>query len=187
MLQNRVSNYSQCGLTLMEVLFALVISGILLMTSMRLMTDQWRGARALKNHLEVHYSVMTAGNTVSDAIRMAKTVEWVKDSGVLRVLPMPDDANPVPTLDSYFMDDLDRDGTKDLYWRHLGVSQPLASYTSKWECTEVEPGLWDVFLEASVDGQSATWRGAIWRRTYSPVSPVSIGQRVMSAFLFSSF
>ncbi|HUS88198.1 MAG TPA: type II secretion system protein [Desulfosporosinus sp.] len=187
MLLNRGGFYSERGFTLLEVLFALVISGILLMTSMRLMTDQWRGARALKNHLEAHYSVMTAGKTVSDAIRMAKTVEWVKDSGVLRVLPMPDDANPVPTLDSYFIDDLDRDGTKDLYWRHLGVSQPLASYIAKWECTEVEPGLWEVFLEASVDGQSATWRGVIWRRTYSPVSPVSTGQLVMPPFLSSSF
>lgn len=184
---NRVGNYTECGLTLLEVFVALVISGILLMTSMRLMTDQWRGARALKNHLEAHYSVMAAGKTVSDAIRMAKTVEWVKDSGVLRVLPMPDDANPVPTLDAYFIDDLDRDGTKDLYWRHLGVSQPLASYILMWVCTEVEPGLWEVFLEANVDGQSATWRGVIWRRTYSPVSPVSTGQRVMSAFLSLSF
>lgn len=180
---NKGGEYSERGFTLLEVLFALIISGVLLMTSMRLLTYQWRGARALKNHLEAHYSVMTTGRTVSDAIRMAKTVEWVKDSGVLRVLPMPDDANPAPTLDLYFVDDLDRDGTKDLYWRYLGVSQPLASYISKWECTEVEPGLWEVFLEASVDGQSTTWRGVISRRTYSPVSPASTGQRVMSAYL----
>lgn len=179
---NRGEDYSERGFTLLEVLFALVISGILLMTSMRLMTEQWRGAHALKNHLEAHYSVMTAGKTVSDAIRMAKTVEWVKESGVLRVLPMPDDTNLVPTLDSYFMDDLDRDGTKDLYWKHLNVSQPLASYISIWKCTEVGPGLWEVFLEASVDGQSATWRGVIGRRTYSPVSSVSAGQWAMPAF-----
>ena len=187
MLLNRGGFYSERGFTLLEVLFALLISGIFLMTAMRFLTDQWRGARALKNHLEAHYSVMTAGKTVSDAIRMAKTVEWIKDSGVLRVLPLPDDANLVPTLDSYFIDDADHDGTKDLYWRHLSVSQPLASYISKWECTEVEPGLWEVFLEASVDGQSATWRGVIWRRAHSPVSPVSIDQRVMLAFLSSFF
>lgn len=175
------------GLSLLEVLVALVISTMLIMTSMRLMTDQWRGARALKNRLEAHYSVMTTGKTVSDAIRMAKTVEWVKASGMLKVLPMPDDTNPVPTLDSYFIDDLDRDGIKDLYWKHFNVSQPLASYILSWECSEVEPGLWEVFLEAIVDGQSATWRGVIKRRTYSPVSPVSTAQRVMSAFLSLSF
>jgi len=182
----RGDDYSKYGFTLVEVLFALLISGILLMTSMRLITDQWREIRALKNYLEVHYSIMTAGKTISDTIRMAKTVEWVKDSGVLKVLPMPDDANPLPTLDSYYIDDLDFDGTKDLYWRHSNVSQPLASYLLKWECAEVQPGLWEVFLEASLNGQSATWHGIILRRTYSPVSPVSTGQRVMPAFLSSS-
>jgi len=163
-------NYSARGFTLLEVLFALVISGILLMISLRLITDQWRVARQLKNHLEAQYSVMTAGKVVSDAIRMAKTVEWVEGSEVLKVLPMPDDANLVPTLDSYLINDLDRDGTKDLYWRHLNVPQPLASYISIWKCAEVEPGLWEVSLEANVDGQSATWRGVIRRRTYSPMS-----------------
>lgn len=187
MLLNRGVLYSERGLTLMEVLFALVISGIFLMTAMRFFTDQWRGARTLKNHLEAHYAVMTAGKTASDAIRMAKTVEWVSDNAVLRVLPMPDDANPVPTLDFYFIDDLDRDGTKDIYWKHSGVSQPVASYIISWKCVEVEPGLWDVLLQASVDGQIVTWRGGARRRTYYPVSPVNTGQQVMSAFLFSFF
>lgn len=171
----------ESGLTLLEVILALIISGILLMTSMRLMTDQWRGARDLKNHLEAHYSVMTSGKTVSDAIRMAETVEWIKESGVLWVLPMPEDANPVPALDAYFVDDLDRDGRKDLYWRHLNVSQPLASYISTWKCTEVEPGLWEIILEASLKGQNASWRGVIWRRTYSSVTSIRTSRRVMSA------
>ncbi len=161
---NRVDNDFKSGFTLLEVLLALVISGILLMTSMHLMTDQWKGALALKNYLEAHYSVMTAGKTVSDAIRMAKTVEWVEDYGVLKILPMPDDSNLVPTLDSYLIDDLDRDGTKDLYWKHLNVSQPLASYISRWKCTEVGPGLWDVFLEASLDGQIVKWQTVIRQR-----------------------
>lgn len=166
---NKRDNYGKCGFTLLEVLLALVISGILLMTSMRLMTEQWRGARALKNHLEAHYSVLTSGKTVSDAIRMAKTVEWVGDLGMLKVLPMPDDTNPKPLPDTYFMDDKDHDGIIDLYWRHSTFSpQPLASYISKWQCTEVQTGLWEVFLEASVEGQSATWRGVIWKRMDSP-------------------
>lgn len=170
MLLNRVGNYSKGGFTLLEVLVALVISGILLMTSMRLITEQWRGARALKNHLEAHYSVMTTGKTVSDAIRMAETVEWDNIQGVLRVLPMPDAGIPIPKQDYYYMADADGDGIKDLYWKHFGVPEPLASYIKKWECTEVEPGLWEVVLEASVGGQSATWRGVIWRRTYCRLS-----------------
>ncbi|HWQ41032.1 MAG TPA: prepilin-type N-terminal cleavage/methylation domain-containing protein [Desulfosporosinus sp.] len=161
---NKEGDYSEYGLTLLEVLLALVISGILIMISMRLLTAQWREARALKNHLEAHYSIMTAGKTVSDAIRMAKTVEWVDDSETLMVLPMMDDVNQVPTLDSYFINDLDGDKTKDLYWRHLGSSQPLASYILKWKCTEEEPGLWEIFLQASVDGNDVLWRTVIRQR-----------------------
>ena len=179
--------FTECGLTLLEVIFSLVISGILLITSMRFLTDQWQGARTLKNHLEAHYFVMTAGETVSAAIRRAETVVWVKDSEELRVLPMPEDANPVPTLDSYFIDDLDRDRTKDLYWKHSGIAQPLASYISKWECMEVEPGLWKVFLQSSVDDQVVSWRSVIRQRTSASEFPVSTGLEGMSAFLSSSF
>jgi len=184
MLLNRES---ERGLTLLEVLLALLISGIFLVTSMRLLTDQWRGARTLKNHLEAHYAVMTAGKTVSDGVRMAKTVEWVNDSGVLKVLPMPEDGNLIPTLDTYFIGDLDLDRTKDLYWKHLGVSEPLASFITRWECTEVEPGLWEVFLQANVNGQIVTWRSVTRQRVHSAVSPVSTGQWVMLAFLSSFF
>ncbi|EHQ88073.1 type IV pilus modification PilV family protein [Desulfosporosinus youngiae] len=161
--------HSERGLTLMEVIFALLISGIFLMVSMRLLTDQWRGSRALKNYLEAHYAVMTAGKTVSDAIRTAETANWTPGSKVLQVLPLRDDTNPRPTLDSYFMDDLDRDGKNDLYWRHLGVSQPVASYLTGWKCVEVEPGLWEIFLEANMDGQTATWQSTVRQRIYPPI------------------
>ncbi|MDR3601870.1 MAG: prepilin-type N-terminal cleavage/methylation domain-containing protein [Desulfosporosinus sp.] len=184
---NRRWFHSEHGLTLLEVIVALVISGIFLITTLRLLTDQWRGACFLKNHLEAHYAVMTAGKTVSDVIRMAKNVEWVKDTAVLKILPLPDGANPAPTLDAYFIADLDQDGRDDLYWQHAGVSQPLASCITRWKCEEVEPGLWEVLLQASVDGQVVSWSGWVRRRTYSPVSTLSIDQGVMSAFLSSSF
>jgi len=174
------------GLTLLEVLLALLIAGIFLVTSMRLLTDQWRGARALKNYLEAHYSIMSAGKTVSDVVRMAKTVEWVNNSGVLKVLPQPEDGNQTPTLDTYFIADLDLDGTKDLYWKHLGISEPLASFITRWECAEVEPGLWEVFLQANVNGQTVSWR-SITRQRVPAVSTLGTDQRVMSACLSSCF
>lgn len=170
MLSNSGELPNERGLTLLEVLFALLISGIFLIAAMRCLTDQWRGAYSLKNHLEGHYAALTVGKTISDVIRMAKTVEWVEGIGVLKVLPLPDDTNLAPTLDSYFIDDLDQDGVKDLYWKHAGVSQPLASYLTSWECMEVEPGLWDIRLEVSLDGQVIMWHGVVRRRTYSPVS-----------------
>ncbi|GAB6155376.1 type II secretion system protein [Desulfosporosinus burensis] len=197
--RNRNSNCNgsnaECGLTLMEVLFALLITGIFLIMALRFFTDQWRGARFLKNHLEAHYFVMTAGNTVSDVIRTAQTVEWVPDSGMLKVLPLPDDANLTPSLDIYFVADLDHDGTRDLYWRHLGASQPVASYVIGWECMEVEPGLWEIFLQASVEGQTVIWQSMIRQRAHSTIchgSPhtsvvQSTGQQGMSLCLSSFY
>ena len=185
----RLTRGFEHGFTLLEVLLALLIMSILLMTSMRLLTDQWWEAKALKNHLEAHYSVLTAGKTVSDAVRMAKTVEWVNESGnlKLKVLPMPDDSNPKPTLDSYFIYDADEDGTKDLYWEHLKVKQPLASYIAQWECTEVEPGLWEVFLEANANGQSAKWRSLTRQRVRPQAASASTNQSVLPPFLYLSF
>lgn len=167
---NANDKHTNAGLTLLEVLFALIITGIFLIMALRFFTDQWRGARSLKNHLEAHYFVMTAGKTVSDVLRTAQTVEWVPDPGVLKVLPLPDDANLVPSLDTYFVGDLDHDQTRDLYWRHLGASQPVASYVTGWECREVEPGLWEIFLQASVEEQTVIWQSMIRQRAHSTIS-----------------
>ncbi|AET66683.1 prepilin-type N-terminal cleavage/methylation domain-containing protein [Desulfosporosinus orientis DSM 765] len=160
---NRKAETQEQGMTLMEVLFALLISGIFLMVAMGLFTDQWRGARVLKNHLEAQYSVLTAGKTLSDAIRMSQRTTW-EETGQLKVLPLPDESTPRPTQDSYFLDDLDGNGQADLYWRHAGVSQPVASHLISWECREVEPGLWKIVLQAKVDGQGAAWQTLIRQR-----------------------
>lgn len=162
MLSNRKTEYRERGLTLMEVLFALLIAGVFLMLALGLFINQWRGARALQNRLEAHYSVLTAGKTLSDAVRMSEQVTW--EGGRLKVLPLPDKATSQPALDSYFLDDLDGDGHKDLYWRHAEVSQPVASHLLSWECKEVEPGLWKIVLLAEAGGQRAAWQTFIRRR-----------------------
>lgn len=160
------------GLTLMEILVALLISGFFLILALRFFTDQWRGASALKNHLEAQYYAMTAGRTISDVIRMAQTVEWTPETGVLKVLPLPDDTNLTPSVDSYFVSDLDHDGTSDLYWKHSGTSQPVASYVTALECKEVEQGLWEIYLQTSVEGQAVIWRSMVRVRVRSIISQV---------------
>lgn len=170
MLWNRESKLLERGLTLLEVLFALLITGMFMMTTQRLMTDQWRGSRNLRNYLEAHYAVVTAGQTLSREIRSAQTVEWLEDKKKLLILPLPTAANLSPTLDSYFIDDLDSDGIKDLYWKHLGNNEPLASNITEWECVEVEPGLWNVNLRASVQGQKVSWRSSVRKRIPSPIT-----------------
>lgn len=151
------------GFTLLEVLLALLISGIFLSLALRLFLDQWRGARALKERSEIQYALVTAGRTVSDAIRSAQTVQWASP-GVLHILPWPDGGTF--TTDLYYIDDKDRDEIKDIYWEHLNVANPVASRITGFTCTEVEPGLWQVFLKAVSGQQTATWEGLIRQRTY---------------------
>lgn len=170
MLLNNAADYLERGLTLLEVLIAFLITGILMVTILSLLTDQSRGACSLKNHLEAHYAVMTAGHTISSEIRAAQTVEWVQDSKTLNILPLPSDANPLPAPDSYFIGDLDYDGIKDLYWKHLGAKEPVASNITEWNCVEVGPGLWNVFLEASVKGEKVFWKSSVRQRLYSPLA-----------------
>lgn len=170
-LNNSNTLKSQEGLTLLEVICALLISSIFLVCALSLFKEQWKGARALKDQLEAHYAVMTAGKIVADEIRRAKNVLWANDHKELTVLPMPDDTNPSPSQDLYYIADLDHDGIKDLYWKHIGVSEPIASYLTSWETEEVEPGLWDVSLRASVNGQRVTWRSVIRQRVKEETSP----------------
>lgn len=161
---NRKTECREWGLTLIEVLFALLITGIFLTLAMALFVDQWRGARVLKDGLEAHYSVMTAGKTLADAVRMSQQVTWEERGRRLTVLPLPEEAASEPTRDSYFLGDLDGDGQNDLYWRHAEVSQPVASHLLSWECREVEPGLWKIVLQAKVGGQKAAWQTFVRRR-----------------------
>jgi len=152
------------GFTLWEVLLALVLAGIMLSLALRLMTEQWRISRELKAQLEVQYAVLVAGQEVSKAIRSADTVEWAAPA-VLRVLPWPD--SETPTVDSYYVADKDRDGVSDLYREHLKVPNPMASYITVFNCTEVEPGLWQVSIKARIGTQEATWEGKVRQHTHS--------------------
>jgi prepilin-type N-terminal cleavage/methylation domain len=172
----------ELGFTLLEVLAALLITGIFMMTAQRLLVDQWRGSLTLKSHLEAHYAVVTAGQTISREIRSAQTVEWNEDTQKLLILPLSADTNLLPTLDSYFIDDLDKDGINDLYWKHMGISEPIASNILSWECVEVESGLWNVFLEASVRGQNVSWRSFVRQRLHTSSTAVIPDQEGMLVF-----
>ncbi|WP_242966807.1 prepilin-type N-terminal cleavage/methylation domain-containing protein [Desulfosporosinus sp. FKA] len=161
------------GFTLLEVLSGLLIAGIILITALNLLEGMWKGSRTLKGQLEAQYALMTAGRTVSDEIRRAKTVQWDEDACELKVLPPIEEENPSQIADSYFVADLDYDGIKDLYWKHMGVPQPIASFMTGWESVEVEPGLWEIILKVTVDKQSVTSRQVIRQRVYPSASSQS--------------
>ncbi len=150
------------GFTLLEVLFALLISCSLLVISLCLLTDQWRAIKEMKDRQEIQYSLLTAGETVSTAIRSAQTVKSPKP-GVLEVLPWSEAG--YYKADLYYIADKDYDGIPDLYCEHLNVPNPVASRITALQCTEVEPSLWQVTLQARLNQQQATWQGLIRRRT----------------------
>ncbi|MDA8226282.1 MAG: prepilin-type N-terminal cleavage/methylation domain-containing protein [Desulfitobacterium hafniense] len=153
---------NEYGFSLLEVLLALTIAGIFLAMSLTLMADQWRGSKSLKYQLELRYSLLNAGRAVSDAIRSAKTVQW-DSPGVLKVLPWPDTGSTATDL--YYISDKDRDGITDLYCEHLNVANPVAMYISDLQGTEVEPGLWKIYLKASFGQATAVWETHIRQRT----------------------
>lgn len=152
---------TSAGITLLEVMVALLISGIFLSAALYFLVGQWRTAKELRERLELQYAVVSAGKTVSDAIRTARALRWV-EPGVLRVQP----PESVVTPDQYYLDDKDFDGIRDLYWDHLNVPNPVASRISDWECREVEPGLWQIRLHASQGNQRVEWEGLIRQRAY---------------------
>jgi len=168
------------GFTLWEVLLALVLTGIVLSLTLRLISAEWRVSREVKNQLEVQYASLVAGQAVTSAIRSAQTVEWAAPA-VLRILPWPESGTF--TTDLYYVADKDRDGIADLYREHLNVPGPLASYITGFSCTEVEPGLWQVFIQAQIGTQQATWQGKVRQRTYI----VTLNEQRMGTRLFWSW
>jgi prepilin-type N-terminal cleavage/methylation domain-containing protein len=150
------------GFTLMEVLVALLISCSILILSLRLLTDQWQRSQETKAWQEIQYGLLIAGETVSNAIRSAQTVQCTAP-GVLKILPWPEAG--FTQADLFYIDDKDHDGVTDLYCEHLNVPSPVASRITNLQCTEVEPDLWQITFQAKMNQQQAVWQSLIRRRT----------------------
>jgi prepilin-type N-terminal cleavage/methylation domain-containing protein len=144
------------GFTLVEVLLALVITGILLSVSTRFFLDQWGAYQAIKDKMEAHYAAATAGRMVCDAIREAEKVEWNYNLGkwVLTVTPSGETYS-----DQYYLDDKDYDGIKDLYRYHKGAHNPVVSGIADWNCSQGESGTWTISLQGQIGQQTVFWQG----------------------------
>ncbi|MDR3289319.1 MAG: type II secretion system GspH family protein [Peptococcaceae bacterium] len=156
------------GFTLLEVLAALMISGILFSVAARILVQQWRQAGGLKDRLEINYSMCVAEKAVEDAIRSARSVQWAGNR--LEIVPWKG-ANP--GTDAYYLADKDGDGVKDIYCEHSGVPNPLASYLTEFSCMEVKSGFWRISLRADKGGQTAQWENLMRQRVRDddPLSP----------------
>lgn len=148
------------GFTLIEVLFALLITGIILAVALRFFFGQWGTTQMIKDKMEAHYAVVTAGRMLSDAIREAEAVEWAqRGKWILTVTPSGE-----LNSDQYYLDDKDYDGVKDLYRQHAGVPNPVVSGVVDWNCSQGEFGLWTITLHGQIREQTAFWQSKIRAR-----------------------
>lgn len=147
------------GFTLLEVLAALLISGILLSIATKMMFMHWRQANELNDLLDLNYALCSAEKVIEDAIRTARSVQW--EGSRLQVISWDKPADPA---DSYYVADLDANGVPDLYYkiRSANPPLPLISYISEFSCAETEPGLWRIVLSAQKGRQNLRW--VIWTR-----------------------
>ena len=153
------------GFTLLEVLLAALIAGIFLAVALRLLTEQWKWAERSKQFSELQYSVVTAGRTLVNAVRSARSVRSSAPA-VLEVLPWPESGSSA--WDSYYVADKDFDGIKDLYWEHLNVPNPLTSRITGLTCVEIQPGLWQITLQATWGDQAINWSATVRQITFAP-------------------
>ncbi|AGA69877.1 hypothetical protein Desdi_2453 [Desulfitobacterium dichloroeliminans LMG P-21439] len=150
--------YSDLGFTLVEVLFSLLLTGILLVVSLQLFLDQWGTSRVCKDKMEAHYAAVTAGRLVSDAIREAESVQWANKNGKWTLT-----VNPSREADSdhYYLEDKNNDGVKDFYRVHKGIDNPVVSGIVDWNCDQGESGLWTISFQGQIRKQNVFWQGKI--------------------------
>lgn len=142
------------GFTLLEVLAALLISGVFLGAILGLFTEQWRSQQVMKDKMEAHYAAMVAGRLVSDAIRGAEYVQWTYKGNkwVLEVTPWGESYT-----DEYYIEDKHRRGVKDFYREHKNTPNPFVTGIEDWECVEGEAGLWTISIVGKVGEQEVTY------------------------------
>jgi len=153
---------ADCGLTLLEVILALAITGVFLTVTMRLLVEQRSDSAQLKDLLDAQYALTTSQRIVTEAIRSAQVVEWKDDGLEVREWYSTN-------ISRYFVDDRNRDGIYDLYiWYDIsqpGGVNPLVSGVVAWKCTDHGNGLWEIYLEVQVGNVRRNLTTFIIKRT----------------------
>lgn len=156
--------HEEKGITLLEILLALVIGGIMVSLMLRLYIDQYRLASEVMSKAESRFAVYRAGQVLTSAISKAEKVIWV-DGTVLKVEYLRGDEL---ITDYYFVDDKDSDGHADLYRKHLGVSNPIVTGISVMNIGECGEGLWEIRLESGQENQASFWENKVRQRLCRP-------------------
>lgn len=148
------------GITLLEVLIALVIVGIIVSLILRLFVDQLRFSSEFRTRMELQYSITRAVQVLTDEIKKAREIEW-SESGKLKLTLCSENGF---YDDFFYIADKDFDGRPDLYREHFSVPNPVATGIKELSCREVKNGLWEITLRAGGKNQEITWNTLIRQR-----------------------
>ncbi len=145
------------GFTLIEVLAALVLMGLVVSIAAQTLTLQTRIFARGNSQIETQQSARAAAGLLDREIRQAKTVA-LTGPGILKVTRSNNQSV------YFYVADKDYNGVKDLYQETDGVPNPVASYVEQVDFADMGAGRWDVVITARQNGVENQWKLTIKRR-----------------------
>ncbi|NLI91855.1 MAG: type II secretion system protein [Peptococcaceae bacterium] len=148
-----------CGMTLLEVLLSLVITGIIVSIILPLYTNQYRLSKEIACKAETDFTLLRAGQVLTSAVQEGIHVEW---KGEKLFVTFQQSGKTI--VDSFYLADKDRDGILDLYREHLGVPNPVVSGLKGFNCSVISDKLWRISLLAVQEGKEVSWERKVRQR-----------------------
>ena len=145
------------GFTLIEVLAALVIMGLVISTAAQTLTLQTKIAARGSSQIETQQAARAAATLLDREIRQAKTVV-LAGPGVLKVTRSNNQAV------YFYVADKDYNGVKDLYQETDGIPNPVSSYVEQVDFADMGSGRWGVTITARQNGVENQWKLEIKQR-----------------------
>lgn len=150
---------SEIGITLLEVMLSLVITGIIVSIVLTIYISQYRLNLDVAEGSERDYSLLRAGQVIGTAIMTSEKVVW---TGKELYVTYHQEGKVIK--DSYYLADKDHDGINDLYREHLAVPNPVVSGLTVFNCLEVNKGLWLISISAVNHENKSTWERKVRQR-----------------------
>ncbi len=131
------------GLTLLEVLLSLMITGVIVVMVFSIYLPQYRLLNETTSKAEAQFVLLKAGQVLASALSTADTITWT--GSTLRVTARH--AGKVNN-DSYYLADKDHNGKLDLYRERLGVPTPIVTGLKEFHAVQNHNGLWTITVTA---------------------------------------
>lgn len=145
------------GFTLIEVLAALLIMGLVVGTAAQTLTWQAKIAAQGNREIETHHASRTAMSFMEREVRQARVVTLHKP-GVLKIIRHNNQ------MVYFYVADKDGNGIKDLYLETDGVPNPVVSFVEEVSFVEKSRGEWEISVTARQDGVENSWTVTVKQR-----------------------